>query len=503
MLSVEDNELLCRVGPGTPMGELMRQYWMPALKSDRAAGAGRPAAAGAAALRGPDRLSRDAPAQVGLLANNCPHRGASLFFGRNEEDGLRCVYHGWKFDVGGRCVDMPNEPAESNFKDKVHARGLSLPRSVTASSGSTWVRAKTATAAAKPGAERAVRASSDLQISLRECNYMQALEGDIDTSHLAFLHMGSVTPEQTRAGIERLLPVTDRRRASRSPTPTSARSTVPIDAGRSGPTYWRMATSLSLLHPDPQRESWARRFSFGLGTGRTSATHVLGHSGSASRRRYRPSGRLPVADARAAAAGAGRQARNGDFPTTAVGWGGGVVRLSRQRLPDRPCRPATEAELYGNTDDLPAGPGDHRKHGTDLPEAEERLGTTDSMIIRTRQRLIRAAEAYRDGVCSAGRPRSRGLRRPLRRDRSPQRRRLAGSYAICARRLSTPAPSSQNLCRRPPSANLADAPGGIIGSSARSTSPISLRTSFATRLRVRPRTPPLSQSAWHSSASRR
>ena len=56
---------------------------------------------------------------MGIIQNACPHRGASLFFGRNEEEGLRCVYHGWKFDVAGNCVDMPSEPAESNFKNKV------------------------------------------------------------------------------------------------------------------------------------------------------------------------------------------------------------------------------------------------------------------------------------------------------------------------------------------------------------------------------------------------
>src|SRR6266480_5985815 len=95
MLSIAENELLTRIGPGRPMrirllGENLIAY-------------------------------RDSDGQVGLLANNCPHRGASLFFGRNEEAGLRCVYHGWKFDVRGNCIDMPNEPVESDFKSKVKA----------------------------------------------------------------------------------------------------------------------------------------------------------------------------------------------------------------------------------------------------------------------------------------------------------------------------------------------------------------------------------------------
>src|SRR5437773_6775855 len=116
----EENELLCRVGPGTLMGELMRQYWIPALISEELPE--RDGAPYRVRLLGEDLVAfRDTNGQVGLMAANCPHRGASLFFGRNEECGIRCVYHGWKFDVTGQCVDMPNEPAESDFKQKVRA----------------------------------------------------------------------------------------------------------------------------------------------------------------------------------------------------------------------------------------------------------------------------------------------------------------------------------------------------------------------------------------------
>ena len=120
MLSTADNDYLCRIGPGTPMGNLMRQYWVPAMLSRE--------------LPTPDSDPRrvmllgeqligfrDSNGKVGLIQNHCPHRGASLFFGRNEEAGLRCVYHGWKFDTDGTCLDMPNEPAESDFKTKVKA----------------------------------------------------------------------------------------------------------------------------------------------------------------------------------------------------------------------------------------------------------------------------------------------------------------------------------------------------------------------------------------------
>src|SRR5437588_4302729 len=138
MLKKEDNELISRVGPGTPMGTLMREYWVPAMLSSELPG---PDCNAVRVLLLGEKLIafRDSQGQVGLLDNNCPHRGASLFFARNEDCGLRCVYHGWKFDVAGHCVDspteeprremeaaaegdMPNEPPESNFKDKVRAR---------------------------------------------------------------------------------------------------------------------------------------------------------------------------------------------------------------------------------------------------------------------------------------------------------------------------------------------------------------------------------------------
>ena len=114
MLSRDNIELLCRVGPGTPMGNLMRQYWLPALYDWELEADGEPKRI---RILGENLIAfRDSNGVPGIVAEACPHRGASMFFGRNEEAGLRCVYHGWKFDVKGDCVDMPNEPAESNFK---------------------------------------------------------------------------------------------------------------------------------------------------------------------------------------------------------------------------------------------------------------------------------------------------------------------------------------------------------------------------------------------------
>ncbi|MSQ09704.1 MAG: hypothetical protein EXR52_01675 [Dehalococcoidia bacterium] len=120
MLTAHDNEFLCRVGPGTAMGNLLRRFWMPALISTEVPEPDCPPVR--VRLLGEDLVAwRNTDGSVGLMQNACPHRGASLFFGRNEENGLRCVYHGWKFDTEGQCVDMPNEPAESNFKHKIKA----------------------------------------------------------------------------------------------------------------------------------------------------------------------------------------------------------------------------------------------------------------------------------------------------------------------------------------------------------------------------------------------
>lgn len=186
MLTREDNELLCRVGPGTPMGETLRHYWHPVLLSwELPAPDCNPIRV---RLLGEDLIAfRDSAGRVGMLANSCPHRGASLFFGRNEENGLRCVYHGWKFDVEGRCVEMPSEPPDSNFKDKI--RQVAYP--CAERGGVVW---------AYMGPRNDPPALPDLPWflvpdgqrfltkRLQECNFAQAIEGGIDTTHAGFLH---------------------------------------------------------------------------------------------------------------------------------------------------------------------------------------------------------------------------------------------------------------------------------------------------------------------------
>ena len=117
MLSQADNERLTRVGPGTPMGNLFRRYWLPALLAEEVPERDGPPKR--VRLLGEDLIAfRDSDGVVALISAFCPHRRAPLFFGRNEECGLRCVYHGWKFDRNGDCVDMPSEPAGTTLQDR-------------------------------------------------------------------------------------------------------------------------------------------------------------------------------------------------------------------------------------------------------------------------------------------------------------------------------------------------------------------------------------------------
>src|SRR3954467_14040171 len=177
MLSKIDNEAVCRGGPGTPVGQLMREYWVPALLSSELP---QPDADPVRVLLLGEKLVafRDSNGRPGLIQNHCPHRGASLFFGRSEESGLRCVYHGWKFDVDGTCVDMPNEPAESDFKSKVKA--LAYPTQERG--GIVWASlGPRATPPPLPDLEPNMLPEAELHAGAiyRACNWLQALEGDI------------------------------------------------------------------------------------------------------------------------------------------------------------------------------------------------------------------------------------------------------------------------------------------------------------------------------------
>jgi phenylpropionate dioxygenase-like ring-hydroxylating dioxygenase large terminal subunit len=199
MLSREDNELLTRVGPGTPMGETLRRYWIPALLSWELPGPD--CAPVRVRLLGEDLVAfRDTQGALGLLDEFCPHRRASLFFGRNEECGLRCVYHGWKFDVTGRCVDMMNEPEESSFAHKIRTTAYPMVEE----GGVLWAYlGPPDRQPPRPRFAWTQMPATHRHVSkvIQESNWLQGLEGGIDTSHAPILHR-LLTVDSTRPGFK-------------------------------------------------------------------------------------------------------------------------------------------------------------------------------------------------------------------------------------------------------------------------------------------------------------
>jgi phthalate 4,5-dioxygenase len=205
MLKPEDNERLTRVGPGTPGGALFRGYWQPALLSrELLENDGAPVRV---RILGEDLVAfRDTNGKVGILDAFCPHRRAPMFFGRNEECGLRCVYHGWKFDASGTCVDMPSEPPDSLFKTKVTINAYP-----TWEGGDIiWIYMGPRDAQPPPPNYEWVRAPKThrgVSKTFENANYLQALEGGLDTAHSSFAHnekLGDMNWVRNRDGAPRL-----------------------------------------------------------------------------------------------------------------------------------------------------------------------------------------------------------------------------------------------------------------------------------------------------------
>jgi phthalate 4,5-dioxygenase len=202
MLTREENELLTRTGAGSAAGNYFRRYWLPALLgSELPAPDCLPVRV---RILGEDLIAfRDSQGRVGLLDEFCPHRRASLFWGRNEECGLRCVYHGWKFDTVGVCVDLPNEPPEYAFANKV--RTIAYP--TREFGGVIWAYLGPADLVPElPKLEWARVPEGHRYISKRrqETNYLQAVEGGIDSSHSNFLHASVDAFQVTEAYLEKV-----------------------------------------------------------------------------------------------------------------------------------------------------------------------------------------------------------------------------------------------------------------------------------------------------------
>lgn len=190
MLRKEQNELVTRTDAGTPMGELFRRYWLPALLSEELPEPDCP----------PVRLKllgermiviRDSAGRLGAMDEFCAHRGVSLWFGRNEEGGIRCPYHGWKYDVTGQCTDVPSEPEGSTLCQRIRLKAYPLIER----GGVIWIyMGPPELQPPAPEWEFATVPASQSFMSkrLQECNWLQALEGGIDSSHVSFLHRGGL-----------------------------------------------------------------------------------------------------------------------------------------------------------------------------------------------------------------------------------------------------------------------------------------------------------------------
>jgi nitrite reductase/ring-hydroxylating ferredoxin subunit len=185
-VSKEDNERLTQTGAGTLMGDLLRRFWVPALLPEELPGPDCPPVR--VQLMGERLIAfRDSMNRVALLDEFCAHRGVSLWFGRNEECGLRCAYHGWKYDVTGQCVDLPSEPEETGMRKRIKLKSYPCAEH----GGVIWAYM------GPPDLQPELPALEWTQVPperrfiskrVQECNYLQAMEGGIDSSHVPFLH---------------------------------------------------------------------------------------------------------------------------------------------------------------------------------------------------------------------------------------------------------------------------------------------------------------------------
>jgi nitrite reductase/ring-hydroxylating ferredoxin subunit len=381
---MDNNAYLTAVGPGTPMGGLLRSYWIPILYSHELAARDGPPRR--IRLLGESLIAfRDSQGRVGLLDHHCPHRQASLFYGRNEEGGIRCAYHGWKFDVDGQCLDMPNEPGDCPLQRKV--RAVAYP--CREENGIVWTHmgaSRQGTALPPLPALGWALAPPERKSTLkyiRHCNWVQAMEGDFDSSHLGFLHSHV---DQPKAAIDDALrPIVS---SDRRPTLEVEDTEAGVMYGASRDTgqaerYWRVTqfqlpfytsvpaygglNRLKIWVPmdDTHTMVWEANWS---GDRALDAEERLGHKG-----RVPPSGLLPETD----------------------GWygrGNFFARAENDYLIDRE-RQKTH-NFTGMEDATPVQDAAMQESmGAIVDRSREHLSASDAAIIRMRRCLLRAAEA--------------------------------------------------------------------------------------------------------------
>jgi len=409
MLSQADNEYLCRIGPGTPMGNLFRQYWLPAIRSDELPAPDCPPLR--VKLLGEELIGfRMTSGKVGLIQNACPHRGASLFFGRNEEEGLRCVYHGWKFDATGQCVDMPSEPAESNFRTKVRARAYPTHER----NGIIWAyMGPREVPPPLPDIEANLLNKDPLKVQVlhRACNWMQGLEGELDTVHAAFLHFGSAKLENVEPGTFNYYHIknSDARFVVRDTEfGASYGAYRPAEADT---YYWRIAHVLFPCYAVPPQGALGPKVQLNayvpMDDEHTLQWEIFINVDETPNRRGSFGAEMAGSTSReeqARSQGNARRPGTVYLPNT-TGWHGRFnldQNLGNDYLVDREAQrsgrsfsgiPGVRQQDMAVTETM--GPI-YRRH-------QEHLGTSDSMIIRTRRRWIAAAKALEEhGILPPG-----------------------------------------------------------------------------------------------------
>ena len=225
--AIEGSELI-QTGPGSAMGELMRQYWIPAVLSSELASDGAPVRL---MLLGEKLIAfRDSSGKVGVMDHRCPHRGASLFLGRNEEGGIRCIYHGWKFDVAGNCLDMPNVTPQQDFKHKVKAKAYPAVERA----GLVWVyMGSRAEAPPMPALEILDVPEAEIKVSLISATATICRRSRVTSTPRISASCTPVRSIRTNWRMKIRFATLSRfaRRSTRSPTPPGARS-MPASAPR-------------------------------------------------------------------------------------------------------------------------------------------------------------------------------------------------------------------------------------------------------------------------------
>jgi phthalate 4,5-dioxygenase len=396
MTTRAEGELLTRVGPGTPMGKMLREYWIPAALSSELAVNGPPIRL---MLLGEQLIAfRDGKGRVGVLDHRCPHRCASLFFGKNENEGLRCAYHGWKFDVAGNCLDMPNVPKHQAFPNRITAKAYPTVERY----GLIWTYMGQREEMPPLPVFEAVMIEDERErnqfMVQRECNFLQALEGDIDTSHLGFLHMGGVKADDAEPGHLGLYALSNRAPEYHVADTDWGTMYSAYRPGAPGEIYWRFAHFMFpfwTIPPDGHfRDHVIARAWVPMDDNHTMFVHVAWKKNAPGLRRMKDGSPIP---------GMAPVLPSMYVPNDS-GWFG-RWRLTASKDNDYLMNRDLQMRNISYTGIEGVHVQDQaitESMGSVVDHGLENLAISDLMISRTRRRMLRALQAHQEGIVPPG-----------------------------------------------------------------------------------------------------